>query len=47
MSCDDIVPRDKIAEGTTTLATRESLLQYELSLKQSEYTYTKDFRCIF
>ncbi|XP_063218257.1 type II inositol 1,4,5-trisphosphate 5-phosphatase [Bacillus rossius redtenbacheri] len=43
-SPDIAVPRQSIAKGTTPIAARESVIRYQMAMKEHHYTYTQVFR---
>ncbi|KAJ8669739.1 hypothetical protein QAD02_000998 [Eretmocerus hayati] len=43
-SPDLVVPRQNIASGKTPIATRESVVRYQMACKEDDYTYTKMLR---
>ncbi|KAF4525098.1 hypothetical protein B566_EDAN006320 [Ephemera danica] len=38
------LPRQSIAKGTTPIAARESVIRYQMAMKEDDYTYTQLFR---
>ncbi|KAK7791378.1 hypothetical protein R5R35_007912 [Gryllus longicercus] len=45
LECADItVPRQSIAKGTTPIAARESVIRYQMAMKEHHYTYTQVLR---
>lgn len=39
-----VVPRQSIAKGHTPIAARESVIRYQMAMKEDDYTYTQTFR---
>ncbi|XP_065351777.1 inositol polyphosphate 5-phosphatase OCRL isoform X1 [Cloeon dipterum] len=39
-----VVPRQSIAKGTTPIAARESVIRYQMSMKEDDYTYIQSFK---
>jgi hypothetical protein len=44
-SPDMMLPRQTIAKGTTPIAARESVVRYQMSMKEDDYTYIEKFKC--
>jgi hypothetical protein len=38
------VPRQSIAKGATPIAARESVIKYQMAMKEQHYTYTQVLR---
>jgi hypothetical protein len=38
------VPRQNIAKGATPIAARESVIKYQMAMKEQHYTYTQVLR---
>lgn len=45
-SPDMMLPRSTIAKGTTPIAARESVVRYQMSMKEDDYTYIEKFKCL-
>lgn len=45
-SPDLVVSRRNIATGKTPIATRESVVRYQMACKEDDYTYTKVLRFV-
>jgi hypothetical protein len=45
-SPDMMLPRQTIAKGTTPIAARESVVRYQMSMKEDDYTYIEKFKCL-
>lgn len=43
-SPDIAVPRQSIAKGHTPIAARESVIRYQMAMKEDDYTYTQVLR---
>jgi hypothetical protein len=43
-SPDMMLPRQTIAKGTTPIAARESVVRYQMSMKEDDYTYIEKFK---
>ncbi|KAJ1528351.1 hypothetical protein ONE63_006771 [Megalurothrips usitatus] len=43
-SPDIVVPRQSIAQGATPIAARESVIRYQMSMKEDDYTFTETLR---
>ncbi|XP_059488840.1 type II inositol 1,4,5-trisphosphate 5-phosphatase isoform X3 [Neocloeon triangulifer] len=39
-----VVPRQSIAKGTTPIAARESVIRYQMSMKEDDYTHIQNFK---
>ena len=43
-SPDIVLPRESIAKGATPIAARESVIKYQMAMKEDDYTYSQSLR---